>query len=88
MCSCSPLLGWACKNCCHTIGRTGCHNQDVHIAEATKRGMGSALLRRPGKLAKLVAGIAEAIDLPLTVKVRTGTSSSKINVQEVMQLCD
>ena len=50
--------------------------------------MGSALLRRPGKLAKLVAGIAEAIDLPLTVKVRTGTSSSKINVQEVRQLCD
>ena len=74
-------------SCCHTIGRTGCYNDYVHIAEATKRGMGSALLRRPGKLAKLVAGIAEAIDLPLTVKVRTGTSSSKINVQEVRQLC-
>lgn len=48
--------------------------------------MGSALLRRPAKLAKMVAGIAEAIDLPLTVKVRTGTSASKVNVQEVSQL--
>ena len=52
-------------------------------AEATKRGMGSALLRKPPKLARLVAGIAEGIDIPLTVKVRTGTSYSKINAQEV-----
>ena len=52
-------------------------------AEATKRGLGSALLRKPPKLARLVAGIAEGIELPLTVKVRTGTSYSKINAQEV-----
>lgn len=45
--------------------------------------MGSALLRKPPKLARLVAGIAEGIDIPLTVKVRTGTSYSKINAQEV-----
>ncbi len=53
------------------------------LAEATKRGLGSALLRKPPKLARLVAGIAEGIELPLTVKVRTGTSYSKINAQEV-----
>ena len=53
------------------------------FAEATKRGLGSALLRKPPKLARLVAGIAEGIELPLTVKVRTGTSYSKINAQEV-----
>ncbi|CAL8466678.1 g6214 [Coccomyxa elongata] len=56
------------------------------IYEATKRGLGSALLRNPRKLARLVAGIAEGIDLPLTVKVRTGTSASKINVQQVVSL--
>lgn len=56
------------------------------MAEATKRGLGSALLRNPRKLARLVAGIAEGIDLPLTVKVRTGTSASKINVQQVVRL--
>lgn len=55
----------------------------VSTAEATKRGLGSALLRKPPKLARLVAGIAEGIDLPLTVKIRTGTSFSKINAQEV-----
>ena len=56
-------------------------------AEATKRGLGSALLRNPRKLARLVSGIAEGINLPLTVKVRTGTSASKINVQEVGCFC-
>ena len=45
--------------------------------------MGSALLRKPPKLARLVAGIAEGIDIPLTVKIRTGTSYSTINAEEV-----
>ena len=87
MCSCSLLVGWACKSCCYRIDIAMFHNDNAHTAEATKRGMGSALLRRPAKLAKLVAGIAEAINLPLTVKVRTGTSSSKINIQEVRRSC-
>jgi tRNA-dihydrouridine synthase len=34
--------------------------------------MGAALLRKPTKLAKMVAGIAAAVDLPVTVKIRTG----------------
>jgi tRNA-dihydrouridine synthase 3 len=39
--------------------------------------MGAALLRKPTKLAKMVAGIAAAVELPVTVKIRTGTSSSR-----------
>ena len=54
------------------------------LAEATKRGLGAALLRSPRKLARLVAGIAAGSPLPLTVKVRTGTSASKINVAETV----
>lgn len=42
------------------------------IYEATKRGLGAALLRKPTKLAKMVAGIAAQVDLPITVKIRTG----------------
>lgn len=74
-------------NCMHATvmgNDRGCHH--LLLAEATKRGLGSALLRNPRKLARLVAGIAEGIDLPLTVKVRTGTSASKINVQQVVSL--
>lgn len=43
-----------------------------HHPEATKRGLGAALLRKPTKLAKMVAGIAAQVDLPITVKIRTG----------------
>ena len=52
--------------------------------EATKRGLGAALLRSPRKLARLVAGIAAGSPLPLTVKVRTGTSAAKVNVAETV----
>ncbi|DBA99467.1 hypothetical protein WJX82_010728 [Trebouxia sp. C0006] len=53
------------------------------IYEATRRGLGAALLRKPTKLGRLVAGIAEGIPIPLTVKIRTGESASKINVMQV-----
>lgn len=40
------------------------------IYEATRRGLGSALLRKPAKLGRLVSGIVEKSPLPLSVKVR------------------
>lgn len=55
------------------------------IYEATRRGLGAALLRKPTKLGRLVAGIAEGIPIPLTVKIRTGQSASKINVMQVAE---
>ncbi|KAL3140160.1 hypothetical protein ABBQ38_004437 [Trebouxia sp. C0009 RCD-2024] len=55
------------------------------IYEATRRGLGAALLRKPTKLGRLVAGIAEGIPIPLTVKIRSGESASKINVMQVSE---
>lgn len=45
--------------------------------------MGAVLLRKPEKLARLVAGIAEGSSLPITVKVRTGATGSKTNIDQV-----
>jgi tRNA-dihydrouridine synthase 3 len=56
------------------------------IYEATRRGLGSALLRKPEKLARLVAGIASNLPIPLTVKIRTGQSEGSINVAKVVEL--
>eukprot|EP00878_Enallax_costatus_P009000 GHUV01009412.1.p1 GENE.GHUV01009412.1~~GHUV01009412.1.p1 ORF type:complete len:230 (+),score=81.95 GHUV01009412.1:791-1480(+) len=56
------------------------------IHEATKRGLGAALLRKPTKLAKMVAGITAQVDLPVTVKIRTGESEKKINAARVVGL--
>lgn len=41
-------------------------------------------MRKPAKLARLVAGIAQGSPIPLTVKIRTGESASKINVMQVL----
>lgn len=57
-------------------------------AEATRRGLGSALLRKPQKLARLVAGIVEGSELPVTVKIRTGEKEEKINAAEVAALME
>lgn len=55
------------------------------IYEATRRGLGSALLRKPQKLARLVAGIAAELPVPLTVKIRTSAASEAgINLDEMV----
>ena len=56
------------------------------IYEATRRGLGSALLRNPEKLAALVAGLAEGSPLPLSVKVRIAPEGRDVNVLKVTQL--
>ncbi len=51
-----------------------------------KRGMGAALLKRPARLASVVAAVRAATDLPLSVKLRAGWSEKKINAVEVARL--
>jgi tRNA-dihydrouridine synthase 3 len=48
-----------------------------------KRGSGAALLKRPGLLAKIVAAVRQAVDVPLSVKLRLGYSESKLNVVDL-----
>ena len=48
-----------------------------------RRGSGSALLKKPRKLAALVAAVRAAVDVPLSVKIRSGWSETKINAVEV-----
>jgi len=57
------------------------------IYEATRRGLGAELLKRPDSLAKLVGMIVanKETDMPFTVKIRLGPSDSKINVERVVE---
>lgn len=52
------------------------------IYEATRRGLGSSLLKKPNKLARLVHGIASEIPIPMTVKVRIGIES--VNIEKIV----
>jgi tRNA-dihydrouridine synthase 3 len=54
------------------------------IYEATRRNLGSSLLRHPDKLARLVRGITAGSPLPLSVKVRMAAEGGEINVREVV----
>lgn len=44
------------------------------IDEVTRRGFGASLLRRPAKIAKVVAAMKAAVSIPVTVKLRLGWS--------------
>jgi len=50
------------------------------------RGGGAALLKRPRKLAELVAAVRAAVDVPLSVKIRSGYSEDRLNAVEVAVL--
>ncbi len=50
------------------------------IDVVVRRGSGAAMLKRPGRLGRIVAAVVGAVDLPVLVKLRTGWSEAKINI--------
>ncbi len=50
-------------------------NMGCSVAEIVKRGAGAALLRQPDLAVDIVAAVAEAVDIPVLVKLRTGWSN-------------
>ena len=52
-------------------------NLGCPIDDATRRGFGAALLRRPTRTAEIVSAMKQAVGVPVTVKLRLGWSSTK-----------
>jgi len=48
-----------------------------------KRGAGAALMKRPTRLAEIVAAVRRTVDVPLSAKLRLGYSESKMNVVDL-----
>jgi nifR3 family TIM-barrel protein len=55
------------------------------VKKVVKKGCGAALMRDPGYMEKFLSKIKNNIDLPLTVKMRTGWSEAELTVQECAQ---
>ena len=53
------------------------------IELVVKRGAGAALMKRPARLAEVVAAVRRAVDLPLSAKLRLGYSETKMNVVDL-----
>jgi tRNA-dihydrouridine synthase 3 len=58
------------------------------IHEITRRGLGATLLRKPRKLARLVEAMKKAVQIPVTVKLRSGWTEGKENASEVARACE
>ncbi len=63
-------------------------NAGCPIHDVVRRGMGSTLLQRPATLAKVVEAMSQALPVPVTVKIRSGWSESKVNAPEVARLAE
>ena len=49
---------------------------------------GSALLKNPDKIEKIVKSVVNAVSCPVTVKIRSGWDSNSINAVEVAKICE
>ena len=55
---------------------------------AVRGGAGSALLKDPEKIGKIVKSVSSAVNIPVTVKIRSGWDSNSINAVEVAKICE
>jgi tRNA-dihydrouridine synthase 3 len=58
------------------------------IHEITRRGLGASLLRKPSRLGRLVAAMVNAVQVPVTVKLRLGWHEGEENVSQVARACE
>lgn len=61
-------------------------NLGCPVKKIVKKGAGSALLKDPQNLYKILVGIKSAISIPLTIKIRTGWDAENRNASEVVQV--
>jgi tRNA-dihydrouridine synthase B len=69
-----------------------CEILDLNLGcPATKiirQGSGSALLQRPTKVKEIVEALVQAVNIPVTVKIRLGIRKSNINVVKIAKICE
>ena len=55
---------------------------------AVKAQAGSYLLKNPSKIKEIVEAVVKTVDVPVTVKIRSGWDSNSINAVEVAKICE
>lgn len=58
------------------------------VDKIAKDGSGSALLKEPKKIAKLLEKLVNAVSIPVTVKIRAGWDESSINAPEITRIAE
>ena len=63
-------------------------NMGCPVGKVVKSGDGSALMRTPELAAEIVAAVAKAVPVPVTVKIRKGWDGGSVNAVEFAKLCE
>ena len=83
---CRPdFMAYAAQKAVAQGARTVDINMGCPVNKITKKGGGSSLLRQPEVAEAIVRTVAEAVDVPVTVKTRLGWSDEEINILEFAQ---
>ena len=61
-------------------------NLGCPVRKVIRSGAGSALLREPAKVAKIISAVRNATDKPLTIKFRSGWDCASINFMEIARI--
>ena len=62
-------------------------NMGCPAPKIANNGSGSALMKNPSLCGEIVAAVAAAVPVPVTVKLRKGWDSSSVNAVEVAKIC-
>jgi nifR3 family TIM-barrel protein len=63
-------------------------NMGCPAPKVTSNGGGSALMKTPSLVGRIIAKVAAAVDVPVTVKLRTGWDNSSINAVELAKIAE
>lgn len=63
-------------------------NMGCPVPKIVNNGEGSSLMKNPELVERIVRAVAEAIDIPVTVKIRAGFDSESINAPEVAKAAE
>jgi tRNA-dihydrouridine synthase B len=61
-------------------------NMGCPVRKVVTKGGGSALMKEPKKLGELFSKVKKAIEIPLTIKIRTGWDNDSINAPEIIHI--
>ena len=72
------------------LGHSGCDFLDLNMGcpmpKIVNNGDGSALMKDPGPGGRIVRAVADAVDVPVTVKTRIGWDRGSVNVVELAKV--
>jgi len=89
LCGTKPHLAAACARIVEELGfdvvdlNCGCP-----VDKVTKDGSGSGMLKNPQLIGEVIANMAAAVKIPVTVKIRTGWDEESINAVEITKIAE